>query len=236
MFTIMSCWSNKHARGSALVYILIAIALLAALTVTFMQPSGQQTTSQSAFRTTADLEAQANQIRAVIQKCVLSFPQGDNNIPDPGVRKNYPIDPDSAYYNGASPGRSGDQRVKNIRCPGNNPGSPNEKDHALLFSASTGDFLPPKPDLFDDWEYYNGDGGIFFWTKTNKTDPFIAAALEKLDDKYSECEADVIDATGGNVNFENGGTRCPNGYTCFRMIVLKGDDTDYYGDEAAAGC
>ena len=233
----MSCWSNnRSAHGSALVYILIAIALLAALTVTFMQPSGQQTTSQSSFRTTADLESQANQIRAVIQKCVLSFPKGDNNITDPGARKNYPIDPDSTYYNGASPGRSGDQLVKNLRCPGNNPGSPNEKDHALLFSAISGDFLPPKPDLFNDWEYYNGDGGIFFWTKTDKTDPFIASALEKLDDKFSECEADVIDARSGAVNMESGGTKCPAGNTCFRVIILKGTNTNYFGDEAAAGC
>src|SRR5688572_8224892 len=89
--------SERHAeRGSALVYILIAIALLAALTVTFMEPSSEQTTSQNTFETVAELNSQVNFIRSGIQECALTYPIGETtltgttNIP-------YPINPTSTH-------------------------------------------------------------------------------------------------------------------------------------------
>lgn len=109
--------------GSALVYILIAIALLAALTVSFMEPSSQQTSSQNTFKTTSALQGQIDIIRSAIQECVLLYPNGDSTIntapagsdPNPYVR--YPINPDSTHYSSATPGRSGDRLVRNMRCP-----------------------------------------------------------------------------------------------------------------------
>src|ERR1700761_6428398 len=96
---------RKNERGSALVYILIAIALLAVLTITFMEPSSQQTSSQNTFKTVTDLGNQIETIRSAIQECVLNYPKGDSNIPttggaptDPDARTNYPINPDSDYY------------------------------------------------------------------------------------------------------------------------------------------
>jgi hypothetical protein len=220
-------------RGSALVYILIAIALLAALTVTFMQPSSQQATSQNTFESVSEINAQVNFIRSSIQECVLNYPGGDSgnlgalNIP-------YPINPSSTYLNNPD----ADDAVANIRCPGN-PGDSN--DHTDIFSGRSGKFLPPPPEMFGPWYYWNGEDGVFFYTATDKSDAFLQTAMQKLDDQFSECESDVIDASGGDVELTStaGGTdpKCTGGSTCFRVWVLSTDasagayngDTD--GDE-----
>lgn len=236
---------NSNEAGSALIYILIAIALLAALTVTFMEPSSQQTSSQNVFKTVSSLQGQVDMIRSSIQECVLSYPQGDNSIntapggTDPGAKTTYPINPDSDHYLGATPGKSGDRLVRNIRCPGNNPGGANKADHALIFSGSTGKFLPPAPDLFDDWQIYNETDGVFFWTETDKSDAFIISALRKLDEAYAECEADIIDTGGGGaLNLDSQtAVQCPAAHVCFRVWMIQNGtavfngDTD--GDEAA---
>ncbi|HBR69749.1 MAG TPA: hypothetical protein DEA55_10285 [Rhodospirillaceae bacterium] len=228
-------------KGSALVYILIAIALLAALTFTFMEPSSQQTSSQNTFKTITGLQGQVDVIRSAIQECVLNYPKGDvcikndaSAVPgyctsaavtDPGARKNYPINPDSDHYTNATPGKSGDRLVRNIRCPGSNGGNnANHDNHEMVFSGASGKFMPPAPDLFENWKYFNGADGIFFWTETTKSDAFLVTALNKLDEEYSECEADVIDATGGVENLDSvptAGVTCPNGSVCFRVWMIS---------------
>ena len=84
--------------------------------------------------------------------------------------------------------------------------------------------MPPSPDLFGEWQWYNGIDGIFYWVETPNTDAFIATALTKLDGEYAECEADVIDATGGVENLDLAGdTTCTAGSTCFRLrMITKG--------------
>ena len=176
---MMKINNRKSERGSALVYILIAIALLAALTVTFMEPSSQQTSSQSGFRTATEVKSQVDVIRSSVDECA--------NI-------SYPIDPNSSYLPAAS--QSGDQLVRNIRCPGNNPGPPSQNDHQLIFGGNTGKYLPAAPSLFGEWQWYNGNDGVFFWMSTDKSDAYLKSSLEKLDENYSECEVDVIDTQG----------------------------------------
>lgn len=222
-------------RGSALVYILIAIALLAALTLTFMQPSSQQTSSQSGFRSGTELQGQIDTIRSAIQECRLVYPGGDVNIVidgtnplDEGAHRSYPIDPNSPYYSTVTDGPSGDHLVRNIRCPGN-PGD--DVNHAKIFGGSDGKFLPPAPNMFEDWQYYNSVDGIFFWTQTNKTDSFISSSLQKLDDRFGECEADIIDASGSAKNLDSKGLlQCPSGYTCFRVRMTVNSTAVYNGD------
>lgn len=230
--------------GSALVYILIAIALLAALTVTFMEPSSQQTQSQGSLKTVSEVSAQAEFIRSTVQECVLLYPGGDITInnggagTDPGALRNYPIDPNSDHFTGATITQSGDHLVKNIRCPGN-PGD--DQNHAMIFSATSGKFLPPAPALFENWQWYNGDDGVFYWTETSKSDAYIQTALSKLDEQFGECEADVIDASGGIEYLDSDSTRsCPSGSTCFRVRMIATASAVYNGDtdgeETAASC
>jgi hypothetical protein len=229
--------SNLNKRvfetGSALVYILIAIALLAALTASFMKPSSQQTTAQSSFNTITSLKSQIAFIRSSIQECVLNYPSGEPTL----VGKTnfpYPVNPSSTYL--TSP--AANDEVANISCPGN-PGD--STDHASIFGGNSGKFLPPIPNLFENWEYYNGPDGVFFYTKTDKTDAFLQTALQKLDDQFSECEADIIDAIGGAEDFDSASSlECPDDYTCFRLWVITQNSAVYNGDtdgeELAATC
>ncbi|PJF20463.1 MAG: hypothetical protein CUN56_16050, partial [Phototrophicales bacterium] len=149
---------------------------------------------------------------SAIQECVLTYPSGDtgligtSNVP-------YPINPSSAYFTPApKSGAAANDQVRNIMCPGN-PG--NSNDHAPIFGGTSGKFFPPAVNLFGEWEYYSGVDGVFFYTSTDKTDAFLQTALVKLDDQYSECEADVIDTSAGQIELTStataGDPKCPNG-------------------------
>lgn len=229
--------ARKNERGSALVYILIAIALLAALTVTFMEPSSQQTSSQAGFRTATEVKGQVDMIRSAVQECVLRYGRGDDNIPNAGGQTEeganiiYPIKPNSTYLDSPDPDRS----VKYIRCPGNNPGGGNENQHGDIWTA--GKYMPAPPDLFEDWQWYNGNDGVFFWTYTTKSDAFLLSALEKIDENYSECEADIIQSGATATDIDSDSTvTCPANATCFRVWMITNDATAVHGDFTSDGC
>lgn len=219
---------SQRDKGSALIYILIAIALLGALTVAFMEPSSQQGQSQNTYKLYSDLKSQADFIVSTVQECFLSYPGGDDTIDasgggsDPGAMKNYPINPDSTHFTAATPGRAGNRYVRNLRCPGN-PGD--DINHAPMFSGTSGKFMPPPPDLFGEWQWYNGADGVFFWIRTDKTDPYIASALQKVDESYAECEADIVDATAAAVALDSVASGevvdCAVGGTCLRIRLTR---------------
>lgn len=217
--------TRTSEKGSALVYILIAIALLAALTISFMQPASQQTQSQNSFKLTADLAAQVEFIRTNVQECVVVYQKGDKNIDatltgtDPGANKGFPLKPTSTYLLNPVTPPSSPNLVKDLRCPGNPSDDPN---HTPIFSGTSGKFMPPAPALFGDWQWYNGVDGIFYWIESDKTDAYILSALQKLDGQYGPCETDVINASTSSKDLDNAGSiQCPSGSTCFRMWMIS---------------
>ena len=68
----------------------------------------------------------------------------------------------------------------------------------MIFTGQSGKFLGPAPDLFDDWQLYNGTDGIFYWTETSNSDAFLTAALQKQREKEKQCTyQDVVVSTLG---------------------------------------
>ncbi len=227
----------NRQSGSALIYILIAIALLAALTIAFMGSSNQQTQSQNSFKLVSELQSQIEFIRSSVQECVLTHPKGDITIDrtgggtDPGADHRYPIKPNSTHFNGATILPTAGRLVKDLRCPGN-PGD--SKEHALLFGGASAKYMPPAPPLFNPWQWYNGDDGVFFWISTSKSDAFIQSAFQKLNEAFSTCEADEINATSGAEPLDsNGDTTCPVGNMCFRVWLKTNMATAVFPDESA---
>jgi len=229
---------RKTQKGSALVYILIAIALLAALTATFMDSSDTQTSSQRTFDVVTELNTQINFIRSAIQECVLTYPQGDTTMPPDPVGSStgsqpvrpYPLVPFNSYL--ASP-TAGTTLLQDIRCPGN-PG--NSNNHAKIFSGASGKFLPRPPRGFGDWAYHNDTDGVFFWIATARTDAYIDTAFQKLDAQFTKCETQYIDATSGVVLLRSDADpnwRCLLGARCFVVRMVTTGTTIYPGE---VGC
>lgn len=220
--------------GSALIYILVAVALLAALTVSLMEPSGQQAQSQSSSALVTDLGGQISFIQSAISECVLTHPDQDSELTTT-EQKNapYPINPMDPYFSAqsADPLSDTDNNAEHIRCPGNPGGTGvNNQDHARIFGGASGKFLPPAPAMFNPWSYYNGDDGVAIMISTDKTDPFIETALAKLDARYSNCESEVIDRRGlgaltvttDTTPGDTGERSCDADNICFRYwMILK---------------
>lgn len=235
---------HSHEAGSALFYILIAVALLGALTYTLSRPSGEQLTTQQSHKIVTEVQSQVDFIHSAINECVLRYPKDDNGAIAAGKQKNarYPLMPNDSYYDDESvtPGSAANNQLKNIRCPGN-PG--NDPDHVEIFSARSGKFMPPPPPNFDEWQYYNGDDGVFYYISTSSIDSSLQGALAKLDDQFQECETDIIDARSGLVDIasESAGVQdisCANGKTCLRVwLITKGTAVYQAGsDEHTANC
>lgn len=229
---------KEHSqKGSALIYILIAIALMAALTATFMNSSDQQASSQNASKLIGELKSQIEMIRSAIQECVLMNPKGDLAIAGTGAVggenpvRPYPLKPSNTYLpSNPSPGYS---YARDIGCPGN-PGTSN--NHAKIFGGSTGKFLPKEPSSFTPWMYYNDIDGVFIHIVSNRPDSYISTALQKLDAQFSKCESQYVDARSGDIHMTSNsvpGYRCAAGYQCFRLVILSTGTTIYPGE---TGC
>lgn len=208
-------------KGGALIYILIAIALLAALTSTFLNDGGQSSRTQNAFKTATVLNSQARLVRSAIQDCVLRFPEGDSAIAETGYIDPYPLNPDSsdAVYTEFD---VTNKNVSELRCPA--------ASYDQLFSGA-GEFssyLPPSPDLMEPWTYFNGSiaasgtvapnygmafDGVYFQIQSDKSDPFIGESFQKIDELMSTCEVDhqVGDGTNG----------CEDGHQCLRFWIIR---------------
>ncbi|HRK98620.1 MAG: hypothetical protein KDJ26_00270 [Alphaproteobacteria bacterium] len=231
---VTSKGNRASVRGSALIYILIAVALLAALTVSLMEPSGQQAQSQNSTNVFSELDGQIGFISSAISECVLTHPNQDSELTiTEQENAPYPINPSDPYFDAqsADPLSDPDDTVKFIRCPGNPGGTgSNNQDHARIFGGASGKFMPPNPALFGEWEYYNGADGVAITISSSKTDSYIESALLRLNDKFAQCEAEVIDQrSGGSINITSDVTpgagserQCAAGNICFRYwIVLK---------------
>lgn len=211
-------------KGGALIYVLIAVALMAALTGTLVGGGGSQSSrTQNAFKLANELSSQIRVVRSAIQDCVLRFPRGDGaDIAEANYNDPYPLNPASSEFSAPS----ANNNVSALRCPGTSSASGND-DYREIFSGSNefSGFLPRTPDLMDDWTYFNGDAtvsglrldGVFIQISSTKSDPFIAEAMEKVDNLMASCEVDYLVGTGSN--------SCANNTQCLRYWIIRGPNT-----------
>lgn len=228
----------KQQNGSALVYILIAIALMAALTASLMDSSSEQAQSQNAAALSSAVSSQSRFVRGVIDHCILLYPDGDNNLltgsgnAQAGEQMNqpYPIRPNHPYFATRTDGRPASDLLELLLCPGN-PGDSIE--HVEMFGGSSGKFLPPAPKLMEPWRYYAGADGVFYWLESTKSDSYVEDAFTKTDSFHANCESDYIDATAGPVELTSddvyltgtdgteGKLECTDGSRCFRVWIKR---------------
>jgi type II secretory pathway pseudopilin PulG len=215
---------RSHMRGGALLYILIAVALLGALTASLIESSDSSASrAQKAYKLASELESQVSFIRAAIQECVLRYPAGDPTVnPGTGVDANYthpyPLQPLETHFTGSTLGIGSNQYASLIRCPGN-PGVDN--NHTPIFGGETGRFFPNQQKGFYNWFYYNGQRttlsvtyeGVKLRIVTDLKDAYVADALEILVDKYDDCETDYIVGDGTN--------GCSTGRQCFHYWFIR---------------
>jgi type II secretory pathway pseudopilin PulG len=203
--------NNASQHGGALVYILMAIAMIGVLTGTLLQSGGQGARAKKSIELAQQLDAQIQFIKAALQECAIMHPSGDPTINDGSVTDNgyiapYPVEPASSHFSGSTDGAAADNRVFRLKCPGN-PGIDN--NHSPIFGPTTGRFFPPTVLLNHNWFYSNRDGtsngrnvhGVNIRISPFSTlDPYVKDALERLDAKYNDCELEYIpngDSTNG---------------------------------------
>ena len=208
-------------KGGALIYILIAIALLAALTSTFVGGGGQSSRTQNAFKLAQELNSQIRVIRSAIQDCVLRYPQGEDTIAESDYNDPYPLNPNSndTAYTAFDTGNPGTRNVEDLRCPGSS------FDQIFSGSGEFSSYLPSPPDLMDSWTYFNGQetvhgltmDGVYIEIESKRSDPQIGEAMSKIDGLMAACEVDYIQGTGSN--------SCDNGSNCLRYWIIRGSNT-----------
>ncbi len=118
-----SARQENNQNGNVLFYILIAVALVGALTYVMSRGAGDSGTGAVATRISEDIKAQAQTIRAAVLECVLVHNYG------------YPAEPGSGL-------------VADLECQVDDV--PN---YVEIFSGATGRFLPQPPGPFTGWTY-----------------------------------------------------------------------------------
>ena len=149
------CLSTQ--RGSAVFYVLIAIAMLGMLTFAFMNDSGTNTVKQNAYQISEQLYNQFNTINSAVLQCILEYPKGGGDLDgnsyvdaNDNNHRPYPLTPSNANNPG---GAAADDQARNMKCPGSGNG-------IFQGSGNIGTYLPPPPSEFSEWEYFNTASGV----------------------------------------------------------------------------
>lgn len=239
----MKLIKSNPQRGSVMIYILVAVGLLAGVTATMMTGSSNQTNNNKGSGITADLKSQLNVIVAAVQECTMTYPNQDGDL-TATQQKNapYPINPKDPYLDDPAAEVVATDEVSYIRCPGNpGTGASGFESQKRIFSGESGKFLPEPPPGFSPWVYYNGVNGVYVMTAALNATVETKKAILAVDIGYNPCQTDVTDlrGTGSSADLstdivpgDSGEKSCPGGAICFRhWFVQKASAV-----ETDAGC
>lgn len=181
----------SDAEGSVLFYILIAIALLAALTFSMVKDSRQGTSTQVSYKSAEELYVQVNSIRSAIAECALEYPGGGGDLDGDGTieataddnpNNPYPVNP--THLNNPH-GVAADDTVRNLSCTG----APAGKANIFQGANNKGRLLPPPPQDFAEWTYINDANGVRI--QIIGSGSAAPDTLSRLMAKFSACQADL---------------------------------------------
>ena len=198
------CFSADNEGGNALLYVLLAVGLLAALTYAYVKDSRENYASQSSVQISATLYSQINMIKSSVTECTAEYSGGGGDMNGDGVidgndnpNTPYPLNPSSALNLAATPGgcttttnasgcipQAADDYVSHLQCIGAPAGA------AAIFSGTSnqGRFLPPPPNGFTAWVYKNDNTGVYIQT-TSSGDGANTIALNRLLGQFTSNQA-----------------------------------------------
>lgn len=204
---------KRNNSGNVLFYVFMAMGLIAALTYAFLKDSRENFSAQNAVNVSETLYAQVNMIRSAVQQCIMEYPEGGegasggfsyadlnhdgviNATDNPNLP--YPINPSSALnpFARAALAAAADDSVKYLTCVG----APATNARLFQGTSNQGRFLPPPPNGFTEWTYFNDANGVYIQTVAPNNSGAIDA-LGRLRNKFNTCQAEI--------NFASCGTRC----------------------------
>jgi hypothetical protein len=228
-----SFFSMREEAGSVLLYILMAMGLLAALTYAYIKDSRENYASQSAVQIAETLNSQANLIRSAVVQCAMEYPQGGGNLNNTGGSANiidyadnpnnpYPLNPSSPL----NPSPAANDYAKNLMCftaPAVYDNTGTLISGAVtsgMFSGANnqGRFLPPPPAGFSEWTYVNNttltpapNGRGVYIQITAPNDASAINALTRVMSKYAQYQADL--------NYDGGSGAC--GARCITIWIQR---------------
>lgn len=205
--------SGGEEKGNALLYVFLAIGLLAALTYAYVKDSHENYASQSSVSIAESLYSQINMIKSAVMECVAEYPGGGGDMSSDGTidatdnpNNPYPLNPSNAYNLKASPGgctttsnatgcipqeSPANDYVSDLYCIGAPAGA------AAMFNGSSnqGRYLPPPPNGFTQWVYKNdatfgGAGGVYIQI-TGPGDAASSIALTRLLGQFTSKQASL---------------------------------------------
>jgi len=191
--------SRTREKGSVVAYLLMAVALIAALTAALTKGSHESAVTIQVQQHVKFLETDLQTIRSAINECILVYSDpvdinGDNLI-------NTTDNPNAPFplYGDLSSGGLG-VPLSEIKCPGN---------QQAIFNNKAGKFfsLIGSSDYTIDYNN-NGTEGIQIIILRNSASPVWDEAMSQVNAKLSTCSAEIETGAG-----------CTNG--CFEFWIKR---------------
>lgn len=200
--------NNNSEKGSVLLYIFLAIGLLGALTMSFINSDTTDMTADRAAQSAEKLYNQANAIKALVKECTILYPDGGGDLDgdgdidsDDNANPPYPLSPSNANNPG---GAAADNTLQYLKCPGAPSGD------ELIYQSTKGTFVPDPPAGFDGWYYTNHTVNNTIYIRVNGDGgQATTLALEALARRFGNCEA-VVNHGGCGAN-------------CIKIFIIRGD-------------
>lgn len=192
--------------GNALLYVFMAVGLLAALTYSFTKGTKENYSTQNAAKAAEELYVQANLIKSSIVQCTNEYVEGGGDLNSDGIFNEddnantpFPLEPNNGLIENAPAGCvvqgntagcvsvAENNNVRNLSCIGAPLGE------AYMFSGTnnSGAFLPQPPSGFEEWTYKNDSNGVYIQIIGKAKNATANMTVQRLKDKYSNCQSDI---------------------------------------------